>query len=379
MFSFGKQELIVNHASSNRMNSASTQFVPSRRMGICEPIHQMAMWGDFKGNDLLPVSPPMILDFEAKLDNQSEDTSHQTAGPSNIYTEQASKLNDKALRRLAQNREAARKSRMRKKAYVQQLENSKLKLIQLEQELDRARKQGRYVDSSADTTQLSHSGSMNPGILKFEMEYSSWLDEQNRRISDLRKAVHSNIGEREMQILVDAAIKHYSHLFTMKAAAAKADVFYIMSGMWKTPAERFFFWIGGFRPSETIKILLPHLEPLLEQQHLDISNLGQSCHQAEDALSQGMDKLQHIIGGTLADGQLGEGNYFSQINAAKDKLEDLVRFVCQADYLRQETLQQIYRILTTYQTAQALLAMGEYSQRLRTLSSCWSSRSHERA
>ncbi|XP_051140822.1 transcription factor TGA1-like isoform X2 [Andrographis paniculata] len=327
MFSFGKQELIVNHASSNRMNSASTQFVPSRRMGICEPIHQMAMWGDFKGNDLLPVSPPMILDFEAKLDNQSEDTSHQTAGPSNIYTEQASKLNDKALRRLAQNREAARKSRMRKKAYVQQLENSKLKLIQLEQELDRARKQGRYVDSSADTTQLSHSGSMNPGILKFEMEYSSWLDEQNRRISDLRKAVHSNIGEREMQILVDAAIKHYSHLFTMKAAAAKADVFYIMSGMWKTPAERFFFWIGGFRPSETIKILLPHLEPLLEQQHLDISNLGQSCHQAEDALSQGMDKLQHIIGGTLADGQLGEGNYFSQINAAKDKLEDLVRLI----------------------------------------------------
>nr|GMD17696.1 transcription factor TGA2.2 [Ipomoea batatas] len=47
----------------------------------------------------------------------------------------------KTLRRLAQNREAARKSRLRKKAYVQQLENSRMKLTQLEQELQRARQQ----------------------------------------------------------------------------------------------------------------------------------------------------------------------------------------------------------------------------------------------
>ena len=47
----------------------------------------------------------------------------------------------KTMRRLAQNREAARKSRLRKKAYVQQLENSRLKLTQLEQELQRARQQ----------------------------------------------------------------------------------------------------------------------------------------------------------------------------------------------------------------------------------------------
>ncbi|MQM08648.1 hypothetical protein Taro_041509, partial [Colocasia esculenta] len=45
------------------------------------------------------------------------------------------------LRRLAQNREAARKSRMRKKAYVQQLESSRIKLTQLEQDLQRARSQ----------------------------------------------------------------------------------------------------------------------------------------------------------------------------------------------------------------------------------------------
>ncbi|EYU40868.1 hypothetical protein MIMGU_mgv1a019283mg, partial [Erythranthe guttata] len=47
----------------------------------------------------------------------------------------------KMLRRLAQNREAARKSRMRKKAYIQQLENGRQKLTQLETELKRTRQQ----------------------------------------------------------------------------------------------------------------------------------------------------------------------------------------------------------------------------------------------
>jgi transcription factor TGA len=45
------------------------------------------------------------------------------------------------MRRLAQNREAARKSRLRKKAYIQQLESSKLRLAQMEQDLERARSQ----------------------------------------------------------------------------------------------------------------------------------------------------------------------------------------------------------------------------------------------
>ncbi|GKC03500.1 transcription factor TGA4-like protein [Tanacetum coccineum] len=48
-------------------------------------------------------------------------------------------MSDKLPRRLAQNREAARKSRLRKKAYVQQLETRRLKLAQLEQELERGR------------------------------------------------------------------------------------------------------------------------------------------------------------------------------------------------------------------------------------------------
>lgn len=51
----------------------------------------------------------------------------------------------------------------------------------------------------------------------------------------------------------------------------------------------------------------------------------------------------------------------------------------QADHLRQETLQQMSRILTIRQAARALLVLGEYFERLRKLSSDWSNRPREPA
>ncbi|XP_022874848.1 transcription factor TGA4-like isoform X2 [Olea europaea var. sylvestris] len=359
------------------MNSTSTQFVPSRRMGIYEMV---GVCGDFKENDYLDSSPSMIF----------EDTSDGTVGPSNKYDHVARKPADKVLRRLAQNREAARKSRLRKKAYVQKLESSKLRLIELTQELQRARRQrkdiqpkdflqGLYKGGELDYGLQGYSGTTNTGIATFETGYGQWVEEQNRQVVELRKALQSSNGLTELQFFVNSGMRHYLDLFNMKAAAAKVDVFYLMSGMWKTSAERYFSWIGGFRPSELLKVLIPHLEPLSDEQRWEVSNLRQSCQQAEDALSQGMDKLHQIIAETICDGLLDEGNYLPQLAAAMEKLEPLVRFVNQADHLRRETLQLISRILDIHQAARGLLALGEYFQRLRALSSLWASRPREPA
>lgn len=81
------------------------------------------------------------------------------------------------------------------------------------------------------------------------------MEEQNRQICELRTALSSHISDIELRILVDNGMTHYFELFRMKSTAAKADVFYVMSGMWKTSSERFFSWIGGFRPSELLKVI----------------------------------------------------------------------------------------------------------------------------
>ncbi|RVX21254.1 Transcription factor TGA1 [Vitis vinifera] len=319
------------------MNSSSTHFVTSRRMGIYEPLHQISTWGEsFKTNGCPNTSASTIAELEAKLDNQSEDTSHGTPGPSDKYDQEATKPVDKVQRRLAQNREAARKSRLRKKAYVQELESSRVKLMQLEQELERARQQGLYIGGGLDAGHLGFSGAVNSahtknsaGIAAFEMEYGHWVEEQSSQICELRTALHAHISDVELRILVETAMNHYFNLFRMKANAAKADVFYMMSGMWKTSAERFFLWIGGFRPSELLKVLVPQLDPLTDQQILDVCNLRQSCQQAEDALTQGMEKLQQILAEAVAAGQLGEGSYIPQLATALEKLEAVVSFVNQ--------------------------------------------------
>ncbi|KAK1427031.1 hypothetical protein QVD17_15713 [Tagetes erecta] len=286
----------------------------------------------------------------------------------------------KTLRRLAQNREAARKSRLRKKAYVQQLENSRMKLTQLEQEVQRARKQGVVISNTGDQSQ-PNSGN---GSLAFVAEYSRWLEEQSKHTSDLRAAVNSHKSDNELRSLVESATSHFNDIFRLKKIAAKADVFHIIYGMWTSPAERCFLWIGGFRSSELLKILVSHLEPLTEQQLASIDHLQQTSLQAEEALSQGMDALQQSLAETLArdapvvpPGSSGMANYMGQMAMAMGKLGSLENFLRQADHLREKTLQQMHTILTTRQSARALLAINDYFSRLRALSTLWLARPQE--
>ncbi|KAH7839373.1 hypothetical protein Vadar_003335 [Vaccinium darrowii] len=282
------------------------------------------------------------------------------------------------LRRLAQNREAARKSRLRKKAYVQQLEHSRLKLTQLEQELQRARQQGLFIATGVSGDQSLSIGSN--GALAFDIDYARWLDEHQRLINDLRSAVNSHMADNDLRLLVEGVMSHYDEIFRLKGVGAKSDVFHMLSGMWKTPAERCFMWLGGFRSSELLKILGNHLEPLTDHQLMGICNLQQSSQQAEDALSQGMEALQQSLVETLSSnclGPSGSGNvadYMGQMAIAMGKIATLENFLHQADLLRQQTLQQMHRILTTRQAARALLVINDYMSRLRALSSLWLAR-----
>ncbi|GAB2297054.1 hypothetical protein Dimus_031157 [Dionaea muscipula] len=288
------------------------------------------------------------------------------------------KISDqKTLRRLAQNREAARKSRLRKKAYVQQLESSRVKLTQLEQELERARQQGIFIAGGLSGDQ---GGQSVGGALAFDVNYSRWLDDQQRLINDLRSAINSQVADDELRIHVDGVMSHHDEFYRLKSVAAKADIFHMLTGTWKTPVERFFMWLGGFRSSEILKILVNHLEPLTDQQLVGICNLQQSSQQAEDALSQGMEALQISLVDTLSSNCLGPygssnvADYMGQMAIAMGKLATLENFVHQADLLRQQTLQRMNRILTTRQAARALLVIHDYKTRLRALSSLWLAR-----
>uniref|UniRef100_A0A0D3HRJ5 DOG1 domain-containing protein n=1 Tax=Oryza barthii TaxID=65489 RepID=A0A0D3HRJ5_9ORYZ len=308
---------------------------------------------------------------------QQQQKQHKKMAASSTHSDHrmTKTLDPKIMRRLAQNREAARKSRLRKKAYIQQLESSKLRLAQMEQDLERARSQGLLLGGSPG-------GNTSAGAAMFDAEYGRWLEDGGRRMAELHGGLHAHLPDGDLRAIVDDALAHYDELFRLRAAAAKADVFHLITGTWATPAERCFLWMGGFRPSDLLKTVAPQLDPLTEQQVVGICSLQQSSQQAEEALSQGLEQLHQSLAETVANGgsvvdEASLGSFMGYMALAVGKLSNLESFVIQADNLRQQTLHQMHRILTIRQAARCFLAIGEYHNRLRALSSLWASRPRE--
>lgn len=80
-----------------------------------------------------------------------------------------------------------------------------------------------------------------------------------------------------------------------------------------------------------LQVIIPQIKPLTDQQLLSVCTLQQSSQQAEDALSQGMDKLQQTLAQEVATNQLGLGNFGSPVAAAVEKLDALENFVSQVN------------------------------------------------
>ncbi|VAH19662.1 unnamed protein product [Triticum turgidum subsp. durum] len=284
-------------------------------------------------------------------------------------------VDPKTERRLAQNREAARKSRLRKKAYVQQLETGRIRLQQIEQELQRGRSQGLLTGG------CSAPGEMSSAAVMFDMEYARWLDEDNKYMAEIQGALQAQVLDADLGTIVEDCMRHHDELFHLRAMLARSDVFHLMTGMWATQSERCFLWMAGFRPSEVLKMLIPQLDPSTEQQLLGMCNLQQSSEQAEEALEQGLKQLHQSLADAVGAGPLNDGadvaNYTGLMALALDRLDNLESFYRQADNLRQQTLHHMRRILTTRQTARCFVSLGEYHRRLRALSSIWASRPRE--
>ncbi|PPD79097.1 hypothetical protein GOBAR_DD23969 [Gossypium barbadense] len=326
-------------------------------------------------------------------------------GPTSSSEQEGPKTPDpKTLRRLAQNREAARKSRLRKKAYVQQLESSRIRLTQLEQELQRARTQGMFFGGGniigGDQGLPVGINNISPDAALFDMEYTRWLEEHHRLMCELRAAVQEHLPENELRIFVDNCLAHLDQVMNLKSMVAKTDVFHLVSGMWKTPAERCFMWMGGFRPSDLIKVILNQIEPLTEQQIMGICALQQSTQEAEEALTQGLEALNQSVSDIITSDSLScppnMANYMGQMAVAINKLSTIEGFVRQADStlphphtrpsfahselrvmadnLRHQVILRLHQILTIRQAARCLLAIAEYFHRLRALSSLWLAR-----
>ncbi|KAM0920899.1 hypothetical protein ACQ4PT_007150 [Festuca glaucescens] len=341
---------------------------PSRPMHAVEPSPNTATAaGSSKQQQRPPSKQPAMLAPapDGKTAVKREGGGRGGAGTPSTSEHEGPRTPDaKTLRRLAQNREAARKSRLRKKAYIQNLETSRVRLSQMEQEMQRSSNQAAWFDG----------------------EYARWVDEHDRMMRHLRAAVEDHDAaaaatdsEQLLRQLVDAVAAHHVMLAEMKAALARADVFHIVSGMWLPAAERCFLWIGGSRPSDLIKIVARHVEPLTEQQVAGVCDVQRWSREREEALDQELQATYRSLSDTVCSDALlspypDMAAYMAHMSLAIANLSSLEAFVRQADALRLQVLHRLPQILTSRQAVRSFLAIADYSQRLRTLSSLWLAR-----
>lgn len=369
---FPSQPMHVEPSSSTKVSPIS--LVNPANVGSKRPLSDTSE----QKNSIVNVSPSG--DPPPPKGVKSEGNSSR--GAANPENDRPKTPDAKTLRRLAQNREAARKSRLRKKAYIQQLENSRVKLTQLEQQIQKsARAQGYATAGSSLVGEHGLPiglGNLSSDAVLFDMEYARWLEEHQRLICELRAAMQQHLGENELRLFVNNCLSHYNEIINLKCMIGKTDVFHLLSGTWKTPAERCFMWIGGFRPSDIVKMIPNQIEPLSEQQLIALYGLQQSTLETEEALSQGLDALNQSLSNVIASDSLSSppnmANYMEQMGLAMGKLSTLKGFVRQADTLRHQTFHRLHQLLTTRQAAKGVLAIAEYFNRLRTLSSLWVAR-----
>ncbi|KAK7356527.1 hypothetical protein VNO80_15800 [Phaseolus coccineus] len=180
-----------------------------------------------------------------------------------------------------------------------------------------------------------------------------WLEKHNKLICEIRSALNDEVVDDKLVFLIDIVMKHYFELSEMKTSAANFDVsINVASATWCTTAEGSLWWIGGFRPSQLLQVIVPQLQHSCSQQQLsDIWNFVQSCEQVEYALARGMDKLHQI----LHTATTTEGDKGLKLTCAPQQM----RFLKQANDVRQEFLHQLCGLLTNSQYAEFLLGLGE--------------------
>ncbi|XBH77875.1 hypothetical protein VPH35_104261 [Triticum aestivum] len=376
---------------SSRVHVETLNIFPSRPMHVvAEPSPKAATSTSnivAASSNLKPQRPPSkqsaMTAPGGKATVKREGSGSGGAGTPSTSEHEGPRTPDaKTLRRLAQNREAARKSRLRKKAYIQNLETSRVRLSQMEQEMQRCSAQGAILGGGAGI------GGLGPEAAWFDGEYARWVDEHDRMMRHLRAAVDAEgvehdaavtDGEQLLRQLIDAAAAHHVVLAELKSAVARADVFHLVSGMWLPAAERCFIWIGGSRPSDLIKVMARHMEPLTEQQAAGMYDLQRWAQEREEALDRELQATYRSLSDTVSSDALispypDTAAYMAHMSLAISNLSSLEAFVRQADALRLQTLHRLPQVLTARQAARCFLAVADYSQRLRALSSLWLAR-----
>lgn len=211
-------------------------------------------------------------------------------------------------------------------------------------------------------------------------------------MNELLQALDSDMKEHELLQVVQKVSRHYEDYYAAKESASHHNILEIVTPPWRSPLEKAFMWLGGWRPSMAFQLVYalagqqteaelaeflegvdtPTFASLSSNQLCQTSEMQTSTNKQEESLGHEMAMLQQsfadepLLTLAQADSMVQGGNGTPQSphgdeidNIMKEKLTTLQEISIQADTLRLTTLKKTLDVLDSFQKAQYLVAAAK--------------------
>ncbi|MCO5603180.1 hypothetical protein L7F22_057327 [Adiantum nelumboides] len=153
---------------------------------------------------------------------------------------------------------------------------------------------------------------VGPHDERYEDFYSSWTRTQGALLKELEEAVESDMKEVDLVQEVKKVSEHYETYYKAKEMASHQDILQTVTPDWRSPLEKAFLWLGGWRPSLAFQLVYalagqqieaeladfldgvdtPTFASLTSSQLSQISELQTATNKQEENLSNEMAVLQ---------------------------------------------------------------------------------------
>lgn len=213
----------------------------------------------------------------------------------------------------------------------------------------------------------------------FETFLQGWLVRQ-QHFHDLLRTTLENIHQHEeddLNVLVSKVLSHYHLYHERKSEMATHNVFLVFSPTWFTPFEKTFFWVGGFRPSLSFKVIETVIksDEMTEQQRQRMDMLKDNVAREEADVAKEMASTQEKVATdqaimeavkkmeNLIDGEIEIVEVDQVLRGLRTSMETVLTW---ADCLRVATVGKVTQILNPVQCIKFLAAATKLHIRIRT-------------
>lgn len=153
---------------------------------------------------------------------------------------------------------------------------------------------------------------LGPDDEKFEDFYASWTSTHIDMLSHLQEALDSDMKQPELLQEVKKIVGHHEEYYKAKQRASHQNILQTVTPSWRSPLEKAFLWLGGWRPSLAFQLVYalagqqieaelaelldgvdtPTFASLSSMQLCQVSELQTATNKEEESLSNEMAVLQ---------------------------------------------------------------------------------------